>query len=327
MVVVDTEEEFDWSAPFDRRQTSVQAMAEIHRCQDMCDRFGIRPIYVMDYPVANQEAGWRPLKELIDGGRAVMGAHLHPWVTPPLVEELTYTNSFPGNLPVAVEREKLTVLTQKIQTVMGCRPRIYKAGRYGIGPNTPAILHELGYVVDLSPAPPFSFLVGGGPDFSLTSNHPQRMADPSILSFPATGDFIGGLANSRRRANQLYRFASSPRLKRLRLPGILSRTRLLERIRLSPEGHSADDLERLTVTLLQRGLTVFSLTLHSPSFKPGCTPYVRDRRDLEQFMETLKRYFHFFIDVLEGVSATPLELGKRFDVTGEAKHIMRPRMG
>lgn len=309
LVVVDTEEEFDWSAPFDRRQTSVRAMAEIHRGQEMCDRFGIRPVYVMDYPVATQEAGWRSLKEFIDGGRAVVGAHLHPWVTPPLVEDLTSANSFPGNLPIDMEREKLAVLTRQIQTVMGCRPKIYKAGRYGIGPNTPAILHELGYKVDLSPAPPFSFHAGGGPDFSRTSNNPQPMTGHSILSFPATGDFIGKLASSRHRANQLYQLATHPRIKPLRLPGILSRTRMLERIRLSPEGHSADELERLTVSLLQRGLTVFSLTLHSPSFKPGCTPYVRDQQDLKLFMETLNRYFHFFMNVLEGISLTPMEVG------------------
>ena len=50
-VVVDTEEEFDWSAPFSRTNTGVSAMARIGRVQHIFDRFGIKPTYVVDHPV------------------------------------------------------------------------------------------------------------------------------------------------------------------------------------------------------------------------------------------------------------------------------------
>ena len=56
-VVVDTEEEFDWSAPFSRQSTSVTAMRHIGRAQQMFDRFGIVPTYVVDYPVASKPEG------------------------------------------------------------------------------------------------------------------------------------------------------------------------------------------------------------------------------------------------------------------------------
>ncbi|HIJ85755.1 MAG: WalW protein [Magnetococcales bacterium] len=314
LVVVDTEEEFDWSAPFARDNTSVHAMADIHRSQEICDRFGIRPVYVMDYPIATQEEGWLPLKEFVEDGRAVIGAHLHPWVSPPFIEELTIANTFPGNLPAELEEEKLTLLTRQIQTVIGKKPKIYKAGRYGFGPNTPAILEKLGYEIDLSPSPPFDFGPGHGPDFSRTSNHPQRITPGGgIFSFPATGDYVGRWATSRRHAHRLHRLASTPLLSALRLPGILSRFRLLERIRLSPEGHSPDELERLTVALIRRGLNVFSLTLHSPTLRPGCTPYVKNKEDLNRFLKTLGQYFHFFINSLGGIALTPLELKMRLE--------------
>ena len=35
------------------------------------------------------------------------GAHLHPWVNPPHVEEVNARNSYVGFLPEAVERDKL----------------------------------------------------------------------------------------------------------------------------------------------------------------------------------------------------------------------------
>ena len=61
LVVIDTEEEFDWTAAFDRGETAVKAMREIHRAQTLFDEFGIRPTYVVDYPVASQPDGFLPL--------------------------------------------------------------------------------------------------------------------------------------------------------------------------------------------------------------------------------------------------------------------------
>ena len=93
-VVVDTEEEFDWSAPYLRANTSVSAMKQIGRAQRIFDRFGLKPAYVVDYPVVSQAAGYDPLQEIHQDGRCSIGAHLHPWVSPPYDEELTTRNSF-----------------------------------------------------------------------------------------------------------------------------------------------------------------------------------------------------------------------------------------
>ncbi|MGH8246583.1 MAG: WalW protein, partial [Gammaproteobacteria bacterium] len=80
LVVVDTEEECDWSAGFRRDLTSVTAMRKIARVQKVFEEFRIRPTYVVDYPVASQKDGISPLKEIFDDGWADLGAHLHPWV-------------------------------------------------------------------------------------------------------------------------------------------------------------------------------------------------------------------------------------------------------
>src|SRR5262245_33737628 len=98
-VVVDTEEEFDWGAPYERANTSVTAMRHIARCQRIFDRFGIKPIYVVDYPVASQPDGYLPLLEILRDNRCDIGAHLHPWVNPPYDEPLSVRNSFTMNLP------------------------------------------------------------------------------------------------------------------------------------------------------------------------------------------------------------------------------------
>jgi hypothetical protein len=85
---------------------------------------------------------------------------------------------------------------------------------------------------------------------------------------------------------------------------------------LSPEGNSLPEMVALTRALLADGLTLFTLTLHSPSVVEGHTPYVRSRADREAFLDTIRRYFEFFFGELEGTSSTPEHF--RQDVFGRA---------
>ena len=52
LVVIDTEEEFDWNTTFDRGSTSVDNIGSQHLAQDLFTAAGIVPTYAIDYPVA-----------------------------------------------------------------------------------------------------------------------------------------------------------------------------------------------------------------------------------------------------------------------------------
>lgn len=300
-IVVDTEEEFDWSAPFDRRQTEVGHMRHLGRLQTVCEAWGLRPTYVIDYPIATQAPAIEALAPLLRDGRALVGAHLHPWVSPPHEEAVTAHNSFPGNLPAGLERRKLSLLRDSIEATFGTRPRIYKAGRYGIGPDTFASLEALEFEVDLSPSPPFDYRPAGGPDFSRRGLQPEWVGPTRrVLSIPNTGALIGRFPHHGLHA----RAASAPAA--LRLPGILARLGIVERLNLSPEGHRASDMTRLVRWLLDRGQRLFVLSLHSPSITPGNTPYVRSEGDLAAFLDALARFLRVFMTEFGGVPTDPL---------------------
>lgn len=72
----------------------------------------------------------------------------------------------------------------------------------------------------------------------------------------------------------------------------------------------------LTESLLGQGCRVFSLTYHSPSLAPGNTPYVRDERELRDFLRTIDRYCHYFANELGGKASTPIEVSRRIGTTG-----------
>lgn len=308
LVLVDVEEEFDWTQPFDRTRTGCDHVSELLAVDPLFAEHGVVPVAVCTYPVVNDPAAASVLRRLVEAGRWIVGAHLHPWVTPPFDEEVNGPNSFPGNLPLALESAKLGALTERIEQAVGVRPQVYQAGRYGLGPRSIEVLGTHGYTVDMSVCPPFDYSAEGGPDHSRAGNDPfwfGASASEPILEVPVTGDYVGRAGSL---AGPLYRAASHGALRGVHLPGILARLGVAERIRLSPEGQSAGDMLRLVRSLLARGTRVFTLSFHSPSLRPGHTTYVRSAADRERFVDTLRRVLAAFMGELGGVPTTPRAL-------------------
>ncbi len=303
IVTIDTEEEFDWSKPYSRSALGVSHIAKLPANDRLFERFRLRPTYLVGHPIAAQESGWRPMRELFASQRADIGAHLHPWVTPPFEEDLSPGNSFAGNLAPALERAKIARLTEAIATNIGVRPTIYRAGRFGVGPASAGILEELGYEIDTSVVPRSDFSAEKGPNFTACGLRPYWFGKARrLLEIPLTVGWCGQLRGF---GGVLYRAVNSSFGARLRVGGILSRLGLFERVRLSPEGNDFDHLRRLTETLLGGGHTLFNLSFHSSSLVAGHTPYVRDESDRRRFVDTIERYFDFFFGAIGGQAATP----------------------
>jgi hypothetical protein len=260
------------------------------------------PTYVMDYPVATAPVSAAYLRRLVDAGCAAFGTHCHPWVTPPHEEVVNARNSYHGNLPPELEAAKFAESTRAVADAMGRAPRIFKAGRYGLGPHSFKALLHLGYTLDCSIVPHTSFSADHGPDFRGMPAEPF-FTDPScgLLEVPLTVGYSGLLQGWGRRCGGAI---DHPVLRTMRIPGIASRLRLLERARLSPEGFDAGTLCRLLRALVAQGQQVLTLTYHSPSLAPGHTPYVRSESDLDDFLQRIDTVLRFFRDALGGAFTT-----------------------
>jgi hypothetical protein len=305
-VVVDTEEEFDWTQPFSSANVATTHIRHQHRAHQIFEKYGLTPTYLVDFPVVHNEESRAVLRELAEGGHCSIGAHLHPWVNPPIEETVDLRSSYPGNLPPSLERAKLARLTEEIAEGFGHRPIIYRAGRYGVGAATAGVLEELGYEIDTSVVPYSDFSAELGPDFGGCGQLPYWFGTRRrLLEIPLTVGWAGLLADA---GKPLHDLVQSPPLRKLRAPGLLARLGLFERIRLSPEGITFDEMRRLTLALFRRGLRTFSLTYHSPSLDVGCTPYVRTSADLDRFLSTIERYLAFFVEELGGRASTPMAI-------------------
>ncbi len=296
LLTVDTEEEFDWHGPFKQAGHSLDHVTRLRKFQQFCEGIGISPVYLIDWPVANSTLAAEIIGDAVGAGKAEVGIQLHPWVNPPHHEEININNSFAGNLPPELEREKFTRLRDLIAKNIGAEPLIYRAGRYGLGPNTADILRESGIAIDSSVRSNFDYSGDGGPNYRNHPLHPYWVdEDHRLLELPLTTVFWGML---RKQGSLLF-----PRLERLgRLRGILARLGLLERIALTPEGVSAEEAIRGIDMALDDGLPLLVLSFHSPSLSPGNTPYVRTELDLDELYDWWRRIYTYL--EMRGVKPT-----------------------
>ena len=277
MLFVDTEEEFDWNAPFSRDNHGVTALEGMARGQRYFEEAGVRPVYVADYPVVDDDRAAALLGQWVADGTADVGAHLHPWVNPPHVETVNAANSYVGFLPEAVERAKLETLSRRIADRLGRRPIAYRAGRYGVGPHSARLLEEAGFRLDTSVRSRFDYSGQHGPDFQGMPLRPY-WAGPrrTLVELPLSTAFVGLLRGG---GERLYRTAQAMGP----LAGAMARARLISRVPLTPEGVPVADAIAAIDALLEEGVPVLNMSFHSPTLEPGHTSYVRDESDRAGF--------------------------------------------
>lgn len=314
-VFVDTEEEFDWNAAFHRDARSVTAIGAL---PDLHARFAARGVpltYLVDHPVATSPAAVDTLRRLIEDGSGAIGAHLHPWVNPPHEEAVDRRHSFAGNLPPALEAAKLDVLGEAIERSFDVRPRIYRAGRYGIGPATLTALVARGYLIDTSMRSGFSYVGEGGPDFRAIDNHAFRTGpDDAILELPLTTIYVGGL---RRGGEGLYdRLGRVPKGR-----GVASRLSLMERVALTPEQVPLRAVLRAIDRAVSDGVRLLNFSFHSPTIVPGMTPYVRDQQDLGRF----HAWWDAVLDRLAARGVMPVGAAELIRIAQETRTLVQPQ--
>ena len=196
VVTIDTEEEGLWSGDYPKTG-EVTNIRGVPRFQELCDRFGVRPTYLVDAPVVQSAEAVSILRPIQDDDRAEIGTHLHPWNNPPTIEQRCSRNSYLCNLPAELQRQKIEWLTDAIESAFGRRPRSFRAGRYGLDICGARILERLGYCVDSSVIPLTDYSVGGGPDFRLRSADSLLRRRGRVNGTADVGKTLRGAGDSR----------------------------------------------------------------------------------------------------------------------------------
>jgi hypothetical protein len=300
-VTIDTEED-NWG---DYRSAghTVENIRRIPELQRLFEDFDVLPTYLVAYSVAADETARSILRPIASAGRCEIGAHCHPWNTPPFTAgDVTRHDSMLCNLPSELQGAKIRRLHQTIEQAFGSPPISFRCGRWGFRADMARHLVETGYRIDSSVTPYVDWTSDHGPDFSTIPPWPFRFGlrnavatglKRPLLEVPVT---IGFLRSCFTLSNTVLRAVQRPSLKRLRLVGALDRLRLVSKVWLSPELSTAEQMIALTKRMLRQNCRILNLTFHSPTLQAGLTPFVRNRSDRDRFLDHLRAYLSFTRD-------------------------------
>ncbi len=297
IITIDTEED-SWDG-YSTTGNTVRNIERVPALQEMFDGFGVRPTYLVTYPVATDATAVSILKAVLDRGACEIGAHCHPWNTPPFEEEMIKRNTMLCNLPKGLQFEKLRVLDEAIRTGFGIKPTSFRCGRWGYNGDVAENLNRLGYKVDTSIAAYMDWSAYDGPDFSTTPPGAFRFSADDILreqprgplaEVPAT---VGFLQRRFCMANRIHRALSRSPVNRLRIAGVLHRAGLVNKVWLSPEDADARSMIKLARQMRKNGYAFLNMSFHSPNLIAGLTPFVRTKEAEKDFLDRTSGFLEF----------------------------------
>ncbi len=312
LVGIDTEGDNQWDAAAraNQRFENIYALPKLHA---LFARHGVRPTYVITYPVASDPRSAEVLRSLLARGDCEIGAHHHAWETPPCTPEDVRRHPYASMLPRAQFEEQLQSLTSAISSAVGTAPLSYRSGRFGFSADHVSALERQGYLVESSVAPLFYEAHKGGPEFVEAPLAPYYLSYDSATK-PGTSNLLEvpvSAALNRRLPKRLqYLYARAPRpytTKRvLRALGLV-------RMRwLRPSYSSASDMIALARSLARDDQPVLNLLFHSSEAIVGGSPYNKTQGELDAFCERLEQFLAFAIGELRATPATFAEFRRRY---------------
>ncbi len=297
IVTIDAEED-EWNTRWSTTYSVTNAL-QLPAFQALCDRYGIRPTYLLTYPMTQDHRVVRIFSNLIAKGTCEIGSHCHPWNTPPFDEEVTAASSMLCNLSDGLKLKKLETLDSAIQRQLSVKPVSFRAGRWAFCSEVAVYLAEMGYKIDSSVTPYVNWKSSYGPDFTDYLPCPYRfepanlhvpVPNGKLLEIPATIGLLGSYSSW---VEKGWKAISRRNLAFLKGAGALATLGLVQKVWLSPELTDGATMIGLIRQLRGQGHKCFNMVLHSSSLSVGLTPFVRTASDearLWQRMETVFQY-------------------------------------
>ena len=287
IITIDTESDNQWNT--DNKQTTENAKY-IPRFQELCEKYGFKPVYLIDYSMAHDEFLVTYLSDCVARGTCEVGMHLHAWDTPPFVE----TDMRHGSRPYLIEyppdvmEAKIKTMSDLLREKFCCEIISHRAGRWAMDEEYFMLLAKYGYKVDCSYTPGINWsktpgATRGGSDFSNVNRDIHFEDNGGLLEVPATIRKI--------------RFMKKVSLKEI-AKFVLGRN-----IWLRPALFDNDEM----IGLVQRNRSsVSEFMMHSSELMPGGSPYFKSKEDIEELYSRLESFFAFIRETHEGTTLKEL---------------------
>ncbi|GGK67483.1 deacetylase [Sphaerisporangium melleum] len=306
VITIDVEADDAWrgSGPVTTRNA-----AFLPRFQELCERYGLRPTYLVDWAMARSPLFQRFGHGVLERGTAELGMHLHAWTTPPLVPLTADDHRYKPFLleyPREVMAAKIETATTVLSETFGVTPVSHRAGRWMLDERYARLLIEHGYLVDCSVTPHVSWRGcsgapgGRGPrDYTFFPENPY-FVDPRDIAAPGDPPLLEVPMTIARRTRPPAAERVIAALPRTGLPRRVAARLLPEVSWMRPNGRNRRAMAALAGEALRSGRDHVEFMLHSSELMPGGSPYFRTRRGVEALYRDMEHLFAFVAGRFQG---------------------------
>ena len=294
IITIDTEGDNLWARP---REITTRNAANLPRFQSLCERFGVKPVYLTNYEMAMSGVFVEFARDVVARGACEIGMHLHAWNSPPLVPLTSddfHHQPYLVEYPDAVMKEKIKVVTRLLEDRFDQAMLSHRAGRLGFDGRYAAMLLDEGYRVDCSVSPgldwrgtPGDPKGNGGTDYTHFPQDPYFLS-PADISAPTSVGLLEVPMTIRpsgvyRRAPWVYRVpVLRQATNRLVSPALNH---------LCPAESNLRGMLRATRTARAESAGHLDFSLHSSELMPGGSPTFPDATSIERLYEDLEILF------------------------------------
>lgn len=284
IITVDTEGDNLWSF-CDGDTVSTQNTKYIPRFQELCEKYGFKPVYLTNYEMAMDDAWVEYSSKKLSEGKCEIGMHLHAWNNPPLYElppvysGLPYVTEYPTEIIEEKVAEVMHLLNERYHTDIIS----HRSGRWALNDEYLDILYKYGIRVDCSTTPGIDLginpgrTVAGGNDYSSYPKNPYMMKN-GVLEVPM----------STRSVRRFYGKTFKERLKNLLLG---------DKLWLRPIRGSLAELNYLTAQIEKENETKYlEFMIHSSELMPGGSSYFKTQGDIDNMFKVMDAYFSTLSD-------------------------------
>lgn len=302
IITVDVEADNQWQRP---SGMSVENIKFLARFQDLCQKYNFPPTYFVTHEVASSQDSVDILKKFQKNG-AEIGAHLHPWSTPPFFNSIDFElnhHRFPSELSKEELNSKLKNLTDLITKNFNTKPTSFRAGRWGVNEEVVLALEKNAYLVDSSVTPKINWLLVNSsedthsPDFSEANIYPYFpdynnmliAGESSVLEVPMTILYTGIFSAEKNIFSNYFVKMPNSFFKKL-LNHIFFRQKWLRIFHNS----KTKDWEAVYKSAVVNNLPVLEFMIHSSELMPGASPYAKTADSVDVIYSKLESMFKFF---------------------------------
>lgn len=293
IITIDTESDNQWIS---NSKLTTDNSRYIPRFQNLCEKYGFKPVYLTDYTMANDDYYIDYIREKSNSGLCEVGMHLHAWDTPPITD---YNNG--GGKPYLIEYpdevmyEKISAITEILEQRLKTKMVSHRAGRWALDKRYIDLLEKLGYRADCSVTPGINWskFVGkesGGSNYSASKSEPHFLTEKKqLLEVPMT-------------------------IKKLKMPFKIktkSPKALLKsayhsvcgkNIWLRPSVSTPEEIDMLLNTPEIKSGNYIEFMMHSSEFMPGGSPYFKDDAAIEKLYSELDVLFEKISSSYRGIT-------------------------